>query len=169
MSTALYAGSFDPVTLGHIDIMRRAAAQFDRLVVCVLRNPKKRGLFTPEERVELIRRSLAEVDGVENIEVNCADGLAVDYARACGAGCIVKGLRRISDFESEMQLADINRALNPAVDTLFLTAKPELSFVSSTNVKELVLYHAPLCGYVADSIAEDIKKRFFDANSALSV
>ncbi len=159
MRTAIYPGSFDPVTVGHLDIIQRAAAQFDRLVVCVMYNSEKQGLFTPAERAELIRRSLTEVEGVENVEVDYADGLLVDYARRQNAGCVVKGLRRVADFEAEMQMADLNRQLGSGVDTLFLTARPELAFISSTIVRELARYRVDLRGYVAGSIADDVSAR----------
>lgn len=160
MRIAVYPGSFDPVTLGHLDIIRRAAVQFDRLIVCVMYNSEKHGLFTPRERVELIRRSLEGLDGVDNVMVDQASGLLVDYAQQQGARCIVKGLRRVADFESEMQMADINRKLAPGVDTLFLTARPEMAFLSSTIVKEMARYQVNLRGYVADSIAGDVSARF---------
>ncbi|MCC8075217.1 MAG: pantetheine-phosphate adenylyltransferase [Clostridiales bacterium] len=159
MRTAIYPGSFDPVTAGHLDIIQRAAAQFDRLVVCVMYNSEKQGLFTPAERVDLIRRSLTEVEGVDNVEVDYADGLLVDYARRQNANCVVKGLRRVADFEAEMQMADLNRQLSPGVDTLFLTARPELAFISSTIVKEMARYQVDLRGYVAGSIADDVTER----------
>lgn len=163
MRTAIYPGSFDPVTKGHLDIIQRAAAQFDRVIVCVMYNSEKHGLFTPEERAELIRRSLPELGGVDNVEVDCASGLLVDYARRRGAACVVKGLRRVADFESEMQMADLNRKLSPGMDTLFLTARPELAFLSSTIVKEMARYQVSLKGYVADAIAETVSERMREA------
>ncbi len=163
MRTAIYPGSFDPVTKGHLDIIQRAAAQFDRVIVCVMYNSEKHGLFTPEERAELIRRSLPELEGVDNVEVDCASGLLVDYARRRGAACVVKGLRRVADFESEMQMADLNRKLSPGMDTLFLTARPELAFLSSTIVKEMARYQVSLKGYVADAIAETVSERMREA------
>lgn len=159
MKIAVYPGSFDPPTLGHLDIIRRAAAQFDRVIVCVMYNSEKHGLFTPEERVALLRRSLAQQEGVENVEVDRDNGLLADYARRRGASCLVKGLRRVADFESEMQMADINRTLSPGLDTLFLTARPELAFLSSTIVKELARYRAQMKGAVAESIAQDVLRR----------
>ncbi|MCD7928559.1 MAG: pantetheine-phosphate adenylyltransferase [Clostridiales bacterium] len=159
MRTAIYPGSFDPVTAGHLDIIQRAAAQFDRLVVCVMYNSEKQGLFTPAERADLIRRSLAEMEGVDNVEVDYADGLLVDYARSQNANCVVKGLRRVADFEAEMQMADLNRRLSPGLDTLFLTARPDMAFLSSTIVKEMARYQVDLRGCVAESIAGDVAER----------
>ena len=163
MKTAIYPGSFDPVTQGHLDIIQRAAAQFDRVIVCVMYNSEKHGLFTPAERAQLIRRSLTELEGVDNVEVDCSNGLLVDYARKRGAACVVKGLRRVADFESEMQMADLNRKLSPGMDTLFLTARPELAFLSSTIVKEMARYEVNLKGYVADAIAEAVAQRMAQA------
>lgn len=159
MRTAIYPGSFDPITAGHLDIIQRAASQFDRLIVCVMDNSEKRGLFLPEERVELIRRSLEGLEGVDNVVVDQASGLLVDYAQKRGANCVVKGLRRVADFEAEMQMADINRRLCPGVDTMFLTARPGLAFLSSTIVKEMARYQVDLRGYVAESIAEEVSER----------
>lgn len=159
MKTALYPGSFDPVTLGHLDIIQRAAAQFDWLIVCVMVNSEKRGFFDHRERAELIRRSLSGMAGVDNVEVDFTDGLLVDYAARRQVECIVKGLRRVADFEAEMQMADVNRRLRGGVDTLFLTARPELAHISSTIVRELARYGAPLEGYVSDAVAQDIYRR----------
>ena len=163
MKTAIYPGSFDPVTKGHLDIIQRAAAQFDRVIVCVMDNSEKHGLFTPAERAQLIRCSLTELEGVDNVEVDCSNGLLVDFARKQGAACVVKGLRRVADFESEMQMADLNRKLSPGMDTLFLTARPELAFLSSTIVKEMARYEVNLKGYVADAIAEAVAQRMAQA------
>jgi pantetheine-phosphate adenylyltransferase len=159
MSIAIYPGSFDPVTMGHLDIIRRAAAQFEGVYVCVMFNSEKSGLFTPGERVSLLQRSLKGLEGVENVKVESDSGLLVDYARRKGATCVVKGLRRVADFEAEMQMADVNRHLSPELDTFFLTARPELAFLSSTIVKEMARYGADLTGAVADDIARDVTER----------
>lgn len=159
MRTAIYPGSFDPATMGHLDIIQRSAALFDRVIVCVMYNSEKTGLFTPAERVELLRKSLLDMEGVDNVEVDSAQGLLVDYVRRRGADCVVKGLRRVADFESELQMADLNRKLAPGVDTLFLTARPELAFLSSTIVKELGRYQVDLKGYVAPAVAETVEQR----------
>ena len=158
MSIALYPGSFDPPTLGHLDIIQRAAAQFDRLIVCVMYNSAKSGLFTPDERVELLRESLKGLEGVENVEVDRDDGLLVDYARRRGASCVVKGLRSVTDFEYELQMADVNRKLT-GLETMFLTARPELSFLSSTIVRELGRYQVELRGSVSDAVADRVAQR----------
>jgi pantetheine-phosphate adenylyltransferase len=158
MATAVYPGSFDPPTLGHLDIIQRAAAQFDRVVVCVMYNSAKSGLFTPEERLELLQKSLAGLPGVDNVEIDRDSGLLVDYVRRKKATCVVKGLRSVGDFEYELQMADVNRKLS-GVETVFLTARPELSFLSSTIVRELGRYQVELRGSVSDAVAEEIARR----------
>lgn len=156
MGTAIYPGSFDPVTLGHLDIIKRAAAQFERVIVCVMVNSEKRGLFLPEERVELIRRVTADL---ENVEVDQSDTLLSDYARSRGATVVVKGLREMSDFEKEFQMALINRKLNPELDTMFLTARQNFTYLSSSIVKEMALYHVPLTDFVPEEIADEVQER----------
>ena len=123
MGIAIYPGSFDPVTLGHLDIIKRAAAQFDRVIVCVMINSHKQGLFRPEERVELIKRVVGRLD---NVEVDASGELLAEYAKKKGASCVVKGLRAMSDFEEEFQMATINRKLNPKLGHGFLTACQDL-------------------------------------------
>jgi pantetheine-phosphate adenylyltransferase len=131
---AVYPGSFDPVTFGHLDILDRAAAIFDRVVIGVLENPGKTPLFTAAERVEMIRACL---ESRERIQVTTFDGLTVDFAAATGAIAIVRGLRVISDFESEFQMALMNRRLNPAVNTVFLMTSFSNVFISSSLIKEV--------------------------------
>jgi pantetheine-phosphate adenylyltransferase len=131
---AVYPGSFDPLTLGHLDILDRALAIFDRVIFAVLANPAKTPLFTADERVELIR---ASVDGRPNIEVAQFDGLTVDYASSVGAVAIVRGLRVLSDFESEFQMALMNRRLNPSINTVFLMTSFANVFISSSIIKEV--------------------------------
>ena len=131
---AIYPGSFDPVTLGHLDILERATLIFDRVHIAVLANPGKTPLFTAEERVELIR---AAVDGNERVVVDTFDGLTVDYAASVGAIAIVRGLRVVSDFENEFQMALMNRRLNPAVHTVFLMTSFSNVFISSSIIKEV--------------------------------
>lgn len=160
MRTALYPGSFDPVTLGHLDVIRRAAAQFDRLIVCVMFNSEKHGLFRPEERVELLKKS---VQGLDNVTVDCASGLLVDYARAHQVSCVVKGIRTVADFEAEKQMADINRGLCPELETMFLMAKPELGHISSTIAKEMARYGVDLRAYVPQVIEETVAARMQQA------
>ena len=137
MKIAIYPGSFDPITLGHLNIIKRAALCFDKLIVCVMVNSQKNGLFTPEERVELIRRVVSQLP---NVEVDASSILLAEYAKQRRARVIVKGLRAVSDFEAEVQMSVINRKLNPNVDTMFLPSHEKYTYLSSTVVK-LSLIH----------------------------
>lgn len=160
MAIAVYPGSFDPFTLGHLDIVMRAAAQFDKVIICVMVNFKKKGFLTHKERVELIRRCIAAEPALSNVEVDSASGLLVDYARQVGASCMVKGIRTMADLEAENQMADINRMLAPELETFYLPARPELGFLSSTITRELASYHLDLERCVPAAIIEDIKAKF---------
>jgi pantetheine-phosphate adenylyltransferase len=141
MSVAVYPGSFDPITNGHLDVIRRASGAFERVIVAVLANPRKQPVLAVDERIEIIRRALAG-DGAsgDRIEVDSFDGLTVDFCRARGAQFIVRGLRAISDFETEMQLAHNNRKLAPEVDTVFFMTALEHGYVSSSLVKEIAQF-----------------------------
>lgn len=156
MSTAIYPGSFDPVTLGHLDIIKRAARQFDKLIVCVMVNSDKHGLFKPEERVEMIRRVTADLP---NVEVDMSPELLSDYAQKKDATMVVKGLRAVSDFEKECQMALINRKLNPELDTMFLPARQNFTYLSSSVVKEMARYQVSLSGFVPDEIAGEVQDK----------
>lgn len=157
MKTAIYPGSFDPVTLGHMDIIHRAADHFDRLIVCVMRNAEKQsGLFTPEERVGLLRRVTV---GLNNVEVDISPLLLSDYARQRGATVVVKGLRAMSDYEKEVQMALINRKLNPQLDTMFLASSERYTFLSSSVVREMAMYRVDLTDFVPAEIADDVMNK----------
>ena len=162
MSIAVYPGSFDPVTLGHLDIIKRAAKQFDKVIVCVMVNSDKKGLLITEdkpevrERVNLLRRV---VKGLDNVEVDSSHTLLADYAKSKGASCIVKGLRAMSDFEAEFQMATLNRKLNPELDTVFLTACQDYTYLSSSIVKEMARYNVKLEGFVSPLIEEDVNRK----------
>ena len=156
MKTAIYPGSFDPVTLGHLNIIKRAARCFDKLIVCVMVNSQKNGLFTPEERVELIRKVVSQLP---NVEVDASSVLLAEYARQRRARVIVKGLRAVSDFESEVQMAVVNRKLNPNVDTMFLPSNEKYTYLSSTVVKEMVRYGVELSDFIPREIIEDVKRK----------
>ena len=156
MKIAVYPGSFDPVTSGHLNIIRRAANIFDKLIVCVMVNAGKNPLFSLEERVSLIKRVTA---GIPNVEVDCSDQLLAEYAREKGSCVIVKGLRAGSDFENEFQMAMINRNINPNLDTMFLTAEHQYMYMSSSVVKELGKYQADLSDFLPEEIIEDVKNR----------
>ena len=141
MSVAVYPGSFDPITNGHLDVISRAAAAFEKVVVGVLANPRKQALFSVEERVRLIRDALGESGAAPGrIEVQSFDGLTVDFCHAVGASFIVRGLRAISDFEVEMQLAHNNRKLARDIDTVFFMTALEHGYVSSSLVKEIAFF-----------------------------
>ena len=156
MKIAIYPGSFDPVTSGHLNIIRRAAKIFDKLIVCVMVNAGKNPMFTLEERVDLIKRVTHDID---NVEVDCSDMLLAEYAKEKGGCVIVKGLRAGSDFENEFQMAMINRKINPNLDTMFLTAEHQYMYMSSSVVKELGKYQADLSEFLPEEIIVDVKKR----------
>jgi pantetheine-phosphate adenylyltransferase len=154
--TALYPGSFDPLTHGHLDIVDRAARIFDRVVIAVLENPSKLPLFSTGERVTMIRQSLGERPGVE---VSTFDGLTIDYARRVGAKVIVRGLRAVSDFESEFQMALMNRRLEPDVTTVFIPTSLRHLFLSSSLIKELAEFGGDIAEFVPASVVEPLKQR----------
>ena len=158
MKTAIYPGSFDPITLGHLNIIKRAAVCFDKLIVCVMVNSEKvnRGLFTPEERVELIRRVVAKLP---NVEADCSSTLIAEYARQKRACTLVKGLRAVSDYENELQMALINRKLNPRLETMFLPSSAKDTDVSSSMVKEMARYGAELSDFVPREIIGDVQRK----------
>jgi pantetheine-phosphate adenylyltransferase len=141
MSVAVYPGSFDPITNGHLDVIRRASGAFERVIVAVLANPRKQPMLAVDQRIEIIRQALAD-DGAsgDRIEVDSFEGLTVDFCRSRGAQFIVRGLRAISDFETEMQLAHNNRKLAPEVDTVFFMTALEHGYVSSSLVKEIAQF-----------------------------
>ncbi len=153
MKIAVCPGSFDPVTLGHMDIIRRAARMFDRVVVVVLTNVSKKPLFSREERVDLLNRATAELP---NVEIDCYDGLLADYMKLKKADVIVKGLRAMSDFEYEFQMALTNRQLNPEVETAFLTTTAEHMYLSSSLVKQVASFNGDISGFVPACILDDI-------------
>jgi len=155
MTTALYPGSFDPITLGHLDVIERAAGVFDKLVVGVLVNPRKSPLLPLDQRIEAIREAAREQLGelAGGVEVASFDGLTVDFARKLGAGFIVRGLRAVSDFESELQMAHTNRKLAPDVDTIFFMTALEHAYLSSSLVKEIAQFGGDVSRMVPDSVA----------------
>ena len=156
MKIAIYPGSFDPVTSGHLNIIRRASQIFDKLIVCVMVNAGKNPLFTQEERVELIRKVTADLS---NVEVDGSDELLAEYAKRKGGCVIVKGLRAGSDFENEFTMAMINRKINPELDTMFLTAEHDYMYMSSSMVKELGGYQVDLSDFLPEQIIPDVQKR----------
>ncbi|MDD6678594.1 MAG: pantetheine-phosphate adenylyltransferase [Firmicutes bacterium] len=161
MKTAIYPGSFDPVTSGHLNIIRRAANIFDHLIVCVMVNAGKNPLFSLEERVDLIRRVTSDIP---NVEVDGSQELLAEYARKRGSCVIVKGLRAGSDFENEFQMALINHKINPTLDTMFLTAEHQYMYLSSSTVKELARYDVDLSDFLPEEIIPDFKERIRNRN-----
>ena len=156
MKIAIYPGSFDPITSGHLNIIRRASSIFDRLIVCVMVNAGKSPMFTLEERVDLIRRVTGDLP---NVEIDSSNELLADYARRRGSCVIVKGLRAGSDFENEFQMALINHKINPDLDTMFLTAEHQYMYLSSSTVKELGRYEVDLSDFLPEQIIPDFKER----------
>ncbi|TYT76156.1 pantetheine-phosphate adenylyltransferase [Desulfobotulus mexicanus] len=154
---AIYPGSFDPLTNGHTDIIERALGIFDKVIVAILHNPKKTGLFTVEERKELIRESLSEYK--DRIEVDSFGGLLVDYAEQKGAGAIVRGMRAMGDFESEFQMAMMNRRLNRDVQTVFLITGLRWIFTSSSVIKEAASFGADISGMVSPVVHQRLKEK----------
>ena len=156
MKIAIYPGSFDPVTSGHLNIIRRAANIFDKLIVCVMVNSSKKPMFTQEERVNMIR---SVVQDIPNVEVDASAELLAEYARRKGSCVIVKGLRAGSDFENEFQMALINHKINPDLDTMFLTSEHQYMYLSSSTVKELGAYDVDLADFLPEQIIPVFKKR----------
>lgn len=156
MKIAIYPGSFDPITSGHLNIIRRAANIFDKLIVCVMVNAGKQPMFSLDERKELICRVTADLP---NVTVESSNALLAEFAREKGSCVIVKGLRAVSDFENEFQMALINRKINPDLDTMFLTADSEYMYMSSSVVKELGTYNVPLEDFLPKEIIPDFKRK----------
>jgi pantetheine-phosphate adenylyltransferase len=154
---ALYPGSFDPLTLGHLDLIERGAVLFDGLVVAVLRNPSKTAAFPLEQRLEQIRAATTHLTGVE---ARSFEGLTVEMARGCGAGVILRGLRAMSDFEFELQLAHTNKSLAPDLETLFLATAVHHSFLSSSVVKEVARFGGDVTHMVPRGVADDLGRLF---------
>ena len=160
MITAVCPGSFDPVTYGHLDITRRAASMFDRVIVLVVTNLAKQPMFTKEERMDFLRRATS---GLDNVEVDSYGGLLADYAREHDARVIVKGLRALSDFEYEFQMALTNRRLNPEAETVFLTTTAENMYLSSSLVKQVATLGGEISDFVPTCIVPDIRQKIGNA------
>ncbi len=157
MRTAVYPGSFDPFTNGHIDIAERASLLFDELIIAVFARPTKNLIFSVDERVDMARQALLSHP---NIRVETYDGLTVDYLKKVGASTIVRGLRAVADFESELQMAHMNRQLSPGTETVCLITAKQYSFVSSTLIREIASLGADLAEFVPAHVAAALKKRF---------
>ena len=153
MRIAVYPGSFDPITLGHLNLIKRAARIFDKVYVCVMVNSGKKPWFTLEERMEFIQRC---IERFGNVEAEYSDKLLVEYAKSRGATVIVKGLRAVTDFEMEFQMALTNSKLEPGIETVFLTASEKYTYLSSTIVREMAKYNADLSQFVPREIKDDL-------------
>lgn len=154
---AIYPGSFDPVTYGHLDIIERASKAVDELIIGVLVNSAKNPMFTREERVALLQESTKHL---KNVLVKTFDGLTIHFARENGAGLLVRGLRAVTDFESEMQIAQTNRSVEPEIDTIFFATSLEYSYLSSTIVREMAHYGADISGMVPPVVEKALRKKF---------
>ena len=157
MKTAVYPGSFDPVTLGHYDIIERTAKIMDRVVIGVLQNKSKTPLFSAQERVKMLEEVTKDLP---NVEVRCFDGLLIDFARSCDAKVIVRGLRAVTDFEYELQMAQTNRVIAPEIDTLFLNTNLKYSYLSSSIVKEIAEFGGDIQEFLHPQIARKVMEKF---------
>ena len=156
MKTAVYPGTFDPVTYGHLDVILRASKLFDCVIVGVLHNSSKSPLFSVEERVNILKKATQDIP---NVEVRSFSGLAVDFAKECQAHTIVRGLRAITDFEYELQIAQLNRVMDTSIDTVFLTTSLEYAYLSSSTVKEVAAYGGDISNFVTPYVADEVHKR----------
>ncbi|MCU6761277.1 Phosphopantetheine adenylyltransferase [uncultured Roseburia sp.] len=156
MKKAIYPGSFDPMTFGHLDIIERSSKIFDELNVAVLRNNAKNPLFSTDERVSMIKDMTSHLP---NVTVSSFDGLLVEYADEIGAGIVIRGLRAVTDFEYELQIAQTNRIVNPKLDTVFLTTSLEYAYLSSTIVKEVASYGGDISKFVPEKILPEVYKK----------
>ena len=159
MKIAVYPGSFDPVTLGHLDVMKRSAALVDELVVGVLHNNKKNPLFSVEERVKILMQVTKDIS---NIRVEAFSGLSIDFVRKCNAQFLVRGLRAITDFDYELQMAQTNRIMAPDIDTIFLTTSLEYAYLSSSTVKEVALYGGDISKFVPEIVVDAVEMKMMN-------
>jgi pantetheine-phosphate adenylyltransferase len=157
MSKAIYPGSFDPITFGHLDVIRRAASLFDALEVVVMQNPNSTTTFTLEERLAMLQ---SVCDDLPNVSISARNGLAVDAAREFGANVLIRGIRAVMDFEYELQQATANMILAPDIETLFLLTRPEYSFLSSSTVKQIALNKGDLTRFVPAKIIPTVRRKF---------
>ena len=156
MKIAIYPGSFDPITKGHLDILKTGAGIFDKVIIAVARNTEKKGFLSVDERVKLIRESVKDI---ENVEVDSFEGLTIEYAKRKNAQILIRGLRAVSDFEYELQLSQANSALCSDIKTVFLTTKPKYNFISSSTIKEIFINNGDISKFVPEPVFEFLKTR----------
>ncbi|MBR1618312.1 pantetheine-phosphate adenylyltransferase [bacterium] len=156
MKIAIYPGSFDPITYGHLDILKNASEIFDKVIIAVAHNGAKTGFLSVEERVELIKKS---VQDIENVEVDYFEGLTVEYAKKHSANVLIRGLRAVSDFEFEMQLSQTNSALCDEIKTVFLTTKPKYNFISSSTIKEIYQNNGDISKFVPEAVDKYLNEK----------
>lgn len=158
MIKAIYPGTFDPITVGHLDVIKRAAGIYDHLVIAVMENRNKKCTFSKEERKELIEKCVADLD---NVTVVIGEGLTVNLARELDCRIIVRGIRAVSDYESELALATANMQLNGNIETVFMVAKPELSFLSSSIAKENASFKGDITSYIPEAIIKEVSEKLY--------
>jgi len=158
LTLAIYPGSFDPITKGHLDVLKRASKIFEKVIIAVLTNQTKEPFIPLDERLELIKHAVCEAD-LQNVEVDCFNGLTVEYAKKKNAKVLIRGLRAVSDFEYEMQLAQMNQNLDKSIETVFLTTKPNYNFISSQVVKEAAKLGGDISKLVPQNVNEYFNKR----------
>ncbi|CCY25626.1 MAG: pantetheine-phosphate adenylyltransferase [Brachyspira sp.] len=156
MKIAIYPGSFDPITKGHLDILKTGAEIFDKVIIAVARNSEKKGFLPVDERVKLIKESVSDL---KNVEVDSFEGLTIEYAKKKDAKVLIRGLRAVSDFEYELQLSQANSALCSDIKTVFLTTKPKYNFISSSTIKEIYLNDGDISKFVPEAVFEYLQKR----------
>ena len=158
MIKAIYPGTFDPITVGHLDVIERAAKIYDKVVIAVMENRSKSCTFTKEERVKMIKKCVRKIS---NVEVVAGEGLTVDLAQQFGCRVIVRGIRAVSDYESELALATANMTLNSEIETVFFVSKPELSFLSSSVAKEIAYFNGKIDTYIPKQIIKEVSKKLY--------
>ncbi len=158
MIKAIYPGTFDPITEGHLDVIRRAARIYDRLIIAVMENRSKKCTFSKEERKAMIEKCIEDIG---NVDVVIGEGLTVNLAKENDCRIIVRGIRAVSDYESELALATANMNLDDEIETVFMVAKPELSFLSSSVAKEIASFNGDISGYIPQAIIEEVSKKLY--------
>lgn len=154
---AIYPGSFDPITRGHLDIIERSSKMYDEVIVVLMRNTSKNYLFSEDERLEMMKKTCQHLS---NVKCVIGEGLSVNFAKKADAKVMIRGLRAISDYDYEMKIALANMNMAPEIETIFLLAKPEYAFLSSTTIKELASYHEDVSNYVGDYVAKSLANKF---------